>query len=82
MLDKILNKLKEPATKRAIYPILSGIVAVIIVSAFAYAVWFLSYNVNRIFKPIDKLAESRMMRVDKESFNVVAEKLGFSLLEQ
>ncbi|MBI5147848.1 MAG: hypothetical protein HZA37_01715 [Parcubacteria group bacterium] len=81
MLDKIINKLKEPAVKKTIYPILSGIIAVFIVSVFAYAVWFLSFNVNRIFKPIDKLAESRMAKVDKESFNVVAKKLGFSLLE-
>ncbi len=81
MLDEIINKLKEPKVKKAIYPVLSGVIAVFIISVFAYAAWFLSFNVNRIFKPIDKLAESRITRVDKENFNVVAKKLGFSFLE-
>ena len=81
MLDEIINKLKEPKVKKAIYPVFSGVIAVFIISVFAYAAWFLSFNVNRIFKPIDKLAESRITRVDKENFNVVAKNSVFLLLE-
>ncbi len=82
MLDKLFQNLKQFKFKKAIYPALSGFFAAAAVAAFVYSALFLSSSINRVFESPEGAAEGRMIKIEKENYNLVAKKLGWPLLTE
>ncbi|MBI4692142.1 MAG: LytR C-terminal domain-containing protein [Candidatus Terrybacteria bacterium] len=68
--------------KKIIYPLISGIVAILIVIIFIYSVRFLAKAIDMVFTTDTESLESHLIRLDMENFYRVAEKLGISLSSQ
>lgn len=64
--------------KKIIYPLISGIIAIIIIIVFIYSVKFLAEAIDRVFAQDTEFLESHLIRLDMEKFNLVAKKLGIN----
>lgn len=65
--------------KKIIYPLISGIIVILIIIVFIYSVKFLAEAIDRVFATDTESLESHLIRLDMEKFNLVAKKLGIML---
>lgn len=72
-------KLKDIKLKKIIYPALSGLFFLAVIVIFIYSARFLSTSLQRSFDIDEGMAESRIARLDMDSFYRVAKKLNLQL---
>ncbi|MDP3902061.1 MAG: LytR C-terminal domain-containing protein [bacterium] len=68
--------IKKIKFKKIIYPISTGVMIVTAVFFFIYSVRFLSASFNKAFSVNNELLESKMTKVDLETFESVKKKIG------
>ncbi len=78
----LFNKLKASPWKKYVYPLISSIVLIVVLSLFLSAVRFLSSNFNKIFLIDQTAIEAQMTKLDQVNFDLAAKKLNIKVSEQ
>lgn len=81
MPKKFLTKIKKIQLRKTIYPIILIVFFSVVAVVFVSSVRFLYRNMNKALILNEELAESQLMKLDLDKFNLVIKRLGFGELD-